>query len=113
MRWTLLLLLCLVAIMLWRPRVGEAPRGEIVAGAATSASAAATPAPAPSLRIEHQLVEVPAVSPAVRSKPRPAARQARLARPAPSSQKLAGSTRRLLFGDGTYRPEPFPRPTRN
>jgi hypothetical protein len=62
----------------------------------------------PSIRIEHEVVEVPLArpraprAPAVAHVPRRAARQSP---PSPSTRVA-----RLILGDGRYRPEPFPRP---
>jgi hypothetical protein len=63
------------------------------------------------VRIEHQLV-IPAqnvVEPAARSAASPQVRRA--SRPAREAQSpvLMSRARRVLFGDGRYKPEPFPR----
>jgi hypothetical protein len=96
------------------PGFGEAP-------VATEPLGAPVPAAEAAVRIEHEFVTVPEVRQPVRApgvRP-PAAR--RVAPPAPVSRARAtervppaplARARRVLFGDGTYRPQPFPRPSR-
>ena len=94
-----------VGVLLW-PRTATAP------------VAAAQP-PADSVTIEHELVRVtplpaPPSSQALRTnRPQPAKLPAvqRAANPLPA-RGVVERTRRVLFGDGRYRPEPFPRPGR-
>jgi hypothetical protein len=117
MRRTLGLVVCFLLGMLSLSRIGEAPVASQVTPAAVgvppvaASSAVEQPLDAtPSVRIEHHLVHVPVttISP-VRTRSAPAVRQARMERR--PDQSRASRARRVLFGDGTYRPEPFPRPT--
>lgn len=75
--------------------------------------------PADRVRIEHELLRV---VPLIGSRP---PRPARASRPAAvkvagaqgedirsQPRGLVGRARRVLFGDGRYRPEPFPKPGR-
>jgi hypothetical protein len=92
---------------------GHVPRGTAArasAGGVSSAPPAQAPA-LPSIRIEHELIEVPIVRPPVAP---PAAvqpvRRARATQSPVERPTFAVNARRLLLGDGKYRPEPFPRP---
>lgn len=91
--------------------VGEAPRPR----AGSSVPAASIPITAvtpPAVRLQEELVYAPVVRAPGRT--RVAAPPHRVAaRRASEPPRLASRARRLLFGDGTYRPEPFPRPTRD
>jgi hypothetical protein len=78
----------------------------------------AAPAPRPSVILQHQLIEV---APAMPVEPEPLKRPKagpRLGHPLPATrlasgpvrqESLAVRARRAFFGDGRYRPEPFPR----
>ena len=99
------------AVLAMFPRASEAPPALL-----TSAGAPATPAAAsgavsegPSIRIEHELVIAPVWRPPVRRSPEVAPRHVRMAGRRPQPAGAIAGTRRLLFGDGKYRPEPFPR----
>jgi hypothetical protein len=70
------------------------------------------PAPAATIRVVHQLVHVPVIASPVRATPIPSTRRARIDR-GPEPQRLHSRARRVLFGDGLHRPEPFPRPTKD
>jgi hypothetical protein len=84
------------------PGLGEAP--------VATEPLPARPADVP-VRIEHELIRVPEVRQPAR--PVLAAPPVRRARTTASPQRAPlARARRVLFGDGTYRPEPFPRPTR-
>lgn len=109
-----LLGLALAASVSLLPGFGEAP-------VATEPLAVPGPAPDAPVRIEHEFVTVPEVRQPVRAPGvrRPPAK--RVAPPAPVTRARAtervppaplARARRVLFGDGTYRPEPFPRPAR-
>lgn len=112
----LVLFLCLLFLLvLSGPRVGEAPISE--SGPLEARSAAPAPdsplSDPPAVRLEHELVYPPIVSthraPAARPLP---FRHAAASRPR-EQVKFAERARRVLFGDGSHRPEPFPRPTRD
>lgn len=94
--------------------VSEAPNARTARPAVPEGSELAIPQPGlPSIRIEHEIMRVP-VKPAVPRpvlRPQTSSRQARLQpRTEPQGHSRA---HRILFGDGTYRPEPFPRPSRD
>ena len=76
-----------------------------------SLPAAAQRAPQPSVIIQHQLIQI---QPAPKPKPLPRVRGAvastRLAYgPVLRRENLASRARRVMLGDGRFRPEPFPR----
>jgi hypothetical protein len=68
------------------------------------------PAPKSSVTVEHQLIQV---EPMPRPKPPPRLRRSlpstRLAYGLARQDTLATRARRAVFGDGRFRPEPFPR----
>ena len=75
-------------------------------------AAAPRSTPAPAVILQHQLIQV---EPAPRAKPAPRVRRAvpstRLAYgPVFRRDNLASRARRVVLGDGRFRPEPFPRP---
>jgi hypothetical protein len=84
------------------------PSTPVVSSADTSTAALR---PQPSVRIDHQLIEVPVPRPPPRPTRRPSfAKSDRSARHARRPEEaLAARARRLIVGDGQYRPEPFPR----
>ena len=100
------LILSAAALLTLYPATAESPVG-----------AATRPSP-PSIRVEHQIVEALESPRHVTSEPR---RRQRLP-PRPSavqyavrsepSAGLVARAGRLFFGDGRFRPEPFPRPGR-
>lgn len=97
-------LLCLV------PAIGEAP----LPGTPAAFKLRSAPIAAPSVQLHHELITVASVS----ARPRPAAREARFRRAVANPNRAADRSvgtraRRLILGDGTYRPEPFPRLTRD
>lgn len=65
----------------------------------------------PSVRIEHELVRLPKPRPQRINRPAQW-RSTRLAAAEPTDLRppLLGRARRVLVGDGRYKPEPFPRP---
>jgi hypothetical protein len=73
-------------------------------------------APKPSVTLQHQLIQVEPVAPVApttRPKPAPRLRQdlppTRRASGPVQQESLGGRARRVLVGDGRFRPEPFPR----
>lgn len=87
----------------------QAPDADIQAG---------TPAvirhePARDVRVRHEFVRIPLPPVAPRLEARAAApaapRRARPARAEADDEALLSKARRVLVGDGRYRPEPFPR----
>ena len=106
-------LACALVVLLVLHGVSEAPIARTEAPAVNPPEIVESPQTPPSVRIEHEIVRVPS-----RALPRPrprstsAVRQAQVA-PTPGPSSVASRTRRVLFGDGTYRPEPFPRPSRD
>ena len=76
-----------------------------------SAAEPARNTPRPSVTVQHQLIQI---NPAPRPKPAPRVRRAvpstRLAYgPLLRRDNLAVRARRVVLGDGRFRPEPFPR----
>src|SRR5687767_1698886 len=64
----------------------------------------------PAVQLEHQLIRVPEVrSPRAVPAPRRAPPATRLARLHADRHAPLARARRMLVGDGRYRPEPFPR----
>jgi hypothetical protein len=93
--------------------VSEAPDARTARPVTPAVAERPAPPTLPSVRIEHEFVRVPLAPPAPRPVVRPlvSSPQARLQRrPEPQTHSRAY---RMLFGDGTYRPEPFPRPSRD
>jgi hypothetical protein len=95
-----------ISVLLW-PRTATAP-------------VAASPPPVDSVTVEHELVRVvplhtsPPPPPTVRrNRPQPTRLAAvqRATNPLPA-RGVVERTKRAFFGDGRYRPEPFPRPGR-
>jgi hypothetical protein len=83
--------------------------------AAPGPAAAESPSTSPSVRIEHELIEVPVVKspqpPAPVASPiRDRVRRARLTDSGSSRPSFALNARRILLGDGRDRPSPVPRP---
>jgi hypothetical protein len=115
-RWIGALAVAVGGLMFLFPRASEAPSaqqyGEKSAVPPRAGQDPEPPGPAAeSVRIEHRLVAVQALPapPAARAVAR--AVNARTdARPA-APQRFGSRARRVLVGDGRYRPEPFPRPT--
>jgi hypothetical protein len=80
------------------------------AAAASDTGAVQATEPADSVRIEHELVQARTIVSPVSARvalvahtPRPEARR--------DSRRFVERARRIIVGDGRYRPEPFPRPT--
>ena len=100
------LILSAAALLTLYPATAESPVG------------AAAPSVSPAIRIEHQLVEAlerpghTTAEPRRRQRlpPRPSTLQ--FAVRSAESPGLAARAGRILFGDGRFRPEPFPRPGR-
>ena len=121
MRRVLGLALCVVVIAVWLAPIGEAPVAKVAPrSASTMTSAPVGPGGATAaVRIEHEWIRVPVIASPPRVKPQPMLRHARLERPPgavtprPDTSRASSRARRVFFGDGTYRPEPFPRPTKN
>lgn len=95
--------LALVASVTFFPGFGEAP--------VATEPLPARPADAP-VRIEHELITVPEVRQPTRTRVVTLPPPVRRARTEPAQRAPLARARRVLFGDGTYRPEPFPRPVR-
>lgn len=92
--------------------VGEAPRPRAGSSVPAAASVPVMPVTPPAVRLQEELVYAPVVrAPGLTRVAAPLHRVA--GRRASEPPRLASRARRLLFGDGTYRPEPFPRPTRD
>lgn len=60
-----------------------------------------------SVRLQHQLIEIRIPA---RATPPPRAASPRSPRAEASRPRFVDRARRVLIGDGRYRPEPFPRP---
>lgn len=108
-RWSGLAIVSLTSLLCLLPSLGEAPpaaTSEVPAPASTSA--------APAVRIQHEIVTVPYAVPRARTiAPGGRFRSARALPRRPTDVTAVARARRMLLGDGTYRPEPFPRPTRD
>ena len=63
----------------------------------------------PAIRLEHQLIEVPAAAPRPPVRRRVEGPQVKLAAGSGGDADLITRARRAFVGDGRYRPEPFPR----
>jgi hypothetical protein len=113
-RWFVALLMTIGGLFFLFPRAGEAPAAQQAGEQPPSGAPARNierGREAPSVRVEHELIEVP-----LRLPQPPAARTVathavdRRARHSPQPEHFVARARRALFGDGRYRPEPFPRP---
>jgi len=106
-------LACALIVLLVLHGVSEAPIARTQPASVDPPEIVEPPRTPPSVRIEHEIVRVPSRAlPRPRPRPTSAVRQAQAA-PNPAPLRVASRTRRVLFGDGTYRPEPFPRPSRD
>lgn len=116
-RWAGLGSVAVVAVIVVLSRLDAVPMAaDIPVGPASAASPARTASPAapearPEVRIEHQVIEVPtpaAPAPILRAVAPARSVSARAGRE--GSAPFVSRARRVLVGDGRYRPEPFPRP---
>ncbi len=97
------------------PQASDAPLRQ---GPASSPAGDTAPPAAPgsgidrSVIIEHQVIEVPTPTPTARPRLRAVspARRASAGSGRDLPVQIASRARRILVGDGRYRPEPFPRP---
>lgn len=120
-RTSTLVLGLLLIVFFCEPRVGEAPftRTPSATPVAAAPAKGAQDVAAASIRVEHELVHAPVVISAatpVRSRLATAVRHSRMQKRHETEQgppTVASRARRMFFGDGTHRPEPFPRPTRD
>ena len=103
-RAALALLLSTVGLFAF-PRLGEAPVARLNAGIAPAPPAVAAPRE-PSVRIEQEVVQPKVIFDRNRVA---AVRKARATVPHTASPRTPTGARRVFFGDGKYRPEPFPR----
>src|SRR5215213_8647032 len=106
-RAALLPLAAVIAFLLF-PAAELTPQGQ---GQPANTPANVQSPTAPTIRLEHQVIEVPSprmVKRAPRRRIPPVATRFASASPQPAST-LVARTRRAVMGDGRYRPEPFPR----
>jgi len=67
------------------------------------------PAASPAVRVQHELIEVAVTRPPRRPKPTLPRARSQTIRSARLREEPAPLVRRLLVGDGQFKPEPFPR----
>jgi len=106
------LVLCSILVFLAGAGVGETPITDISSARtdARGAYAGAREPGLPSVRLEEELVHARTVT-AAPAPVKPSAALRRAALKSPRGQaKPRGGALRVLFGDGTHRPQPFPRP---
>lgn len=95
------------------PQASDAPLRQ---GPASSPAGDTAPPAAPGSRIdqsviiEHQVIEVPPPTPRPRLRAVSPPRRASAGSGRDLPVQIASRARRILVGDGRYRPEPFPRP---
>ena len=106
-RTGLVLIVALAALTVYPPPAQVGVRDP---QAATAPASKAPQPPKASVTLEHQLIQVEPMRP---PKPAPRLRRplpsTRLAYGAPHQETLVTRARRKFFGDGRFRPEPFPR----
>ena len=108
------LVCCFFLVLFGRAGVAEAPNAKVSPALVDSGASVDVPdrPEDAAIRLEDRLIHVRVT--AERLRPR-SERPVRQFRPPPRNDttKLASRARRVLFGDGAYRPQPFPRPTRD
>ena len=102
--------LIMLAVLMLHPPPASSPRVEPTAVSPVVAPQISPEPAGPSVRVEHQLVRLPKPRPQHINRP-PQWRSTRLAAAEPSESRpaLILRARRVLVGDGRYKPEPFPR----
>jgi hypothetical protein len=111
-RTGLVVVVALAALTVYPPPAQVGVRDPQPAAAARKAASA----PQPSVTLEHQLIQIEPVEPVEptrRPKPAPRLRRTlpptRLAYGPVPQESLGVRARRVVLGDGRFRPEPFPR----
>jgi hypothetical protein len=118
MRRVLVVGIGIILVIAGLSRIAETPASTVAEQTSTvvpdPVETQATSVPPPTIRVVHQLVQVPVFTSPVRTRtpPPPPIRRARI-EGNPEPARLASRARRVLLGDGHYRPEPFPRPTKD
>jgi len=102
-------LLAFAVLVLHPPVTGRPPQAPVTPAVQVPETAPALTAP--SVRVQHELVRLPKPAPRVNRPPWRSTRTA-LANPPYGRAPLLVRASRALVGDGRYRPEPFPRPSR-
>ena len=101
-----------VGLLVFFAAAKEAPVATPTPAVSPAADVAATePAAEPAVRVQHELIEVAVTRPLPRP-PAPPRARSRPVRSARLREEAPPLVRRLLVGDGQFKPEPFPRPTR-
>lgn len=107
-------LVCCFLLVLFGPGVAEAPNAKVSPASVDSSTSVDVPdrREDTAIRLEDRLIHVRVTAERLRLR---SDRPARQFRPPPRNDTttLASRARRVFFGDGAYRPQPFPRPTRN
>jgi hypothetical protein len=114
-RWVAALAIVIVILVSVFGRNGEAPAAQQQSEIRTEGGEASAFPPhdvgkaniVDSVRLQHQLIEVKIPA---RATPPPRAARPRSPRAEASRPRFVERARRVLVGDGRYRPEPFPKP---